>query len=343
VAAGASVTFSVTASGAAPLTYQWQLNGASIGGATASSYTVSGAQASNAGSYDCVVTNGSGSVTSSVATLTVTSGSAPVATARIINLSTRTSAGGTAGTPIAGFVLGGSGSKQILIRGDGPTLQNFFVTGWLPDPTLQLVNQSTGAVIASNDGWDPSDAAVFSAVGAFSLIPGSADAALVTTLQAGPYTALVGPKGTDSGVVLVEMYDAGSANDTATLINASTRAFVGTGDNVLIPGFVISGTGTMKLLIRAVGPSLTNFGVPGALPNPQMTLYSGSTAVASNTVWGGDPAVVAAEAATGAFTLDPSSLDSALVTTLPAGAYTVVVSGVNGTTGTALVEIYVVP
>jgi hypothetical protein len=147
------------------------------------------------------------------------------------------------------------------------------------------------------------------------------------------------------GVALLEIYDAATTSEV-NVINASTRAFVGTGDAVLIPGFVISGSGALKLLIRAVGPTLAALGVSGALADPRITLYSGTTALATNDNWASATntlEISATAAAVGAFALPVGSRDAALVTTLLAGSYTAVVSGVGNTTGTALVELYVVP
>jgi hypothetical protein len=265
-------------------------------------------------------------------------------TARLINLATRVAIGGTAGTPIAGFVLAGTGTKKILSRAVGPGLASFGVTGLLADPSLSLVSGSS--TLASNDNWNAIDAATFTAAGAFALATGSKDAALVATLGPGAYSAVVGAGG-GSGVALLETYDAdSSASPTLALVNASTRAFVGTGDSVLIPGFVVSGTGSVKLLLRAAGPALAGFGVGGTLADPQLTLYSGATALAMNDNWSSaaNAADVSAAAATaGAFAFAGGSKDAALLVSLPAGAYTAVVSGVGGTTGTALVELYVVP
>jgi hypothetical protein len=230
------------------------------------------------------------------------------------------------------------------VRAVGPTLASFGVSGALADPQLQLLSGST--VIASNDNWLATDAAAMSAVGAFALGAGSADAAIVTTLGPGGYTTPVSAPAGTLGIVLIECYDGATADTTVRLVNASARAFVGAGDGILIPGFVITGSGTVKLLVRAIGPALTAFGVPGVLADPQLTLYQGSTEVASNNDWStaaNATDVAAAASAAGAFALTPGSRDAALLVTLPAGAYTAAVSGVNGATGTALVEVYVVP
>lgn len=260
--------------------------------------------------------------------------------ARIVNIATRAPIGGSAGTPIAGFVISGTGTKRMLVRAIGPTLSGFGVTGALGDPALALVSGST--TVASNDNWLAADATTMSSVGAFTLNAGTKDAALVSTLVPGSYTAPLTAVDGGSGVALLEVYDA-STSSTAILANASTRAFVGTGDAVLIPGFVISGTGSLRLLIRAVGPTLANFGVSGVLADPTITLYRGSTALATNDNWStaaNAAEIESAAASVGAFALPPGSKDAAIVTSLPAGSYTAIISGVGNTTGTALVELY---
>lgn len=260
-------------------------------------------------------------------------------TARLINIATRVTVGGQAGTPIPGFVVGGTGSRQVLVRAVGPALGSFGVGGVLADPKLSLISGS--ATIASNDNWVAADGALMAGVGAFALPAGSRDAALVGTLAPAAYTAPVATD-TGSGVALVEVYDAG-ASSTSYFVNASTRAFVGTGDNVLIPGFVIGGSGSVRLLIRAVGPTLSSFGVGGVLADPTITLYQGANVLANNDNWSSasNAAEIASTAATfGAFALPNGSRDAALLATLPAGSYSAVISGVNNTTGTALVELY---
>lgn len=275
--------------------------------------------------------------------------SAPVVgssgTARLVNIATRAQVGGAAGTPISGFVIGGGtgvGSKRMLVRAVGPTLATFGVTGALADPSLALV--SGGATLANNDNWVAGDAATFTATGAFALGAASRDAAIVSTLGAGGYSAVVGA-GTGAGVALLEVYDTDALDSSAKLVNASTRAFVGTGEQVLIPGFVVSGTGTVRLLLRAVGPTLAGFGVEGALTDPQMTLFQSATTIGTNDNWSSaaNAAEIAAAATqSGAFALASGSRDAAMLVNLAAGSYSVTVNGVGATTGTALVELYVV-
>jgi hypothetical protein len=339
VRSGASVTLSVTASGAAPLTYQWRKDGAAIAGATAATFILPAARPSDAGSYSVVVSNGTGSVASGAVTLTVNY-------SRLINLSTRglVQAGSTL-TP--GFVMRGTGSKQLLIRAIGPALIPFGLNTALSDTTLAVIPGGSSVAQVSNDDWGGSSAltGAFAAVGAFPLAANSKDAAIQTTLavNAGGYTVRVAAgSATATGLALAEVYDADSESSAARLINVSTRGFVGTGIDALTPGFVIRGNASKQLLIRAIGPGLAQFGVGALLADPQLSVIPAgqSTALAGNDNWGGTASLKAAFTAAGAFTIADSSRDAAVVVTLPPGAYTVVVSGVGNTTGNALVEVY---
>jgi hypothetical protein len=264
-------------------------------------------------------------------------------TARLVNIATRANVGGTFGTPIAGFVIAGA-ARSVLVRAVGPALTSFGVAGALGDPRLSVV-RGDGSTVAANDNWLASDGPAMTAVGAFSLPANSRDAALVSTLAAGPYTAPVTAPAGDAGVALVEVYDTGSAA-AGSIVNASTRAFVGTGDSVLIPGFVVGGNGSLRVLVRAVGPGLSGFGVPGLLADPVLTVFRDGAPVATNDNWStaANAAEIAAAATNvGAFPLATGSRDAAVLVTLTPGAYTAVVSGTGGTTGTALVEIYTLP
>ncbi len=286
----------------------------------------------------------SGIVIAALLTLAVGAGwAADEGTARLVNIATRAAVGGAAGSPIPGFVLSGSATKPIIVRAVGPTLGGFGVTGVLADPRLSLVSGS--ATTATNDNWNAADGALMTAAGGFALTAGSKDAALVASLGAGSYSAPVVASDGGSGIALVEVYD-GAPGSGPSIVNASTRAMVGTGNSVLIPGFVIGGTGTLRLLVRAVGPTLGTFGVGDALADPTITLFSGTTALATNDNWSvaaNAAEVTAAAAAVGAFALPAGSKDAALLVTLAPGSYSAVVSGVGNTTGTALVELYVVP
>ncbi|HEY1791359.1 MAG TPA: Ig-like domain-containing protein [Opitutaceae bacterium] len=271
------------------------------------------------------------------------------------NLSTRGSVGTAGNAMIAGFVVSGSSPKQLLIRAIGPTLSTFNISGSVQATELQVFSGSS--LIASNTGWGSTNAnaaVVASAemsAGAFSLPAGSADSALVGTFAPGAYTALVSPAGSASpGVGLVEVWDLDPyvPFTTKKLVNVSTRGSVGTGNNVLIAGFVVNGQSPKLLLIRGAGPGLvTTGGITDALATPRLQLYnSAGQEVREDYAWqsGNDSAMVtSAEKASGAFTFANASADSAILIVLPPGSYTAELSGAGGSTGTGLVEVYEVP
>ena len=235
----------------------------------------------------------------------------------------------------------------MLVRGIGPSLSAFGVAGVSADPQLALYRDTI--VVASNDNWGDSPAfdqisAVSRAVGAFAFDARSKDAALYVSLQPGGYSAqLLSPGG--PGIALVELYD-GDVTAPARLANVSARSQVGTGAGILIAGFNIQGNAPKTVLLRAVGPTLSAFGVSDALVDPQMVLFKGSDVLASNDDWwrdGGDRSLPPVFSAVGAFLLASQPRDAALVSTLLPGSYTVQISGAGNTTGVALVEVYEVP
>jgi kumamolisin len=269
---------------------------------------------------------------------------------RLANLSTRALVGTGANILIPGLYISGSGTETLLIRGDGPALTQYGVSGVLAQPTLSVYD-SAGTLVASNTGWgtnpNPTQIANVSAqVGAFALAQGSADCALIASLTAGSYTVQVSGVNDATGVALAEVYEV-SSSGTARLANISTRAMVGTGGNILIPGFHISGSGVETLLIRGDGPALAQYGVSGVLAQPTLSVYnSAGTMIASNTGWGtgsGTAQVQSVSAAVGAFALQANSADCALIVSLEPGSYTIQISGAGGTTGVALAEVYEVP
>ena len=329
--------------------YQWMWNGSTlVAGATSSTLLISNAAAA-VGSYTCVATNSAGSVTSSPAVVSIDN---TTDIGRLVNISCRATVGTGANILIAGFVVGGSGttgSESLLIRGSGPALGVFGVTGTLPDPQLELFSGST--MLGSNEAWAGSGAisSAATAVGAFAWsTPTSHDAALLETLSGGPYTAQIAGESSDTGVALAEIYDATPAGTytlaTPRIVNISARVQVGTGGNILIAGFAIGGSTARTVLVRASGPALVPFGVAGTLPDPQLQIYSGSTVLESNNGWAGNAQIASTAAAVGAFAWSSTtSGDSAIVVTLPPGPYTAQVSGASGDTGVALVEVYEVP
>jgi hypothetical protein len=261
---------------------------------------------------------------------------------KLKNISTRSPVGPSEKAQIAGFVIDGSAPKRVLVRAAGPVLRQYGLTGVLEDPRLELYSGST--VVASNDDWGTNASEVLAAVtltGAAPFPAGSKDSALVITLNPGAYTAMVTGPGSSSGIALVEVFDADSSDTGSRLANISTRSFVGVGAEAQIAGFVIDQGAPKQVLLRASGPGLVAFGVPGTLANPKLTLYSGSTVVLENDDWGSNAAdIYAASKATGAFQFEKGSHDAALLATLAPGAYTAFVTGVNDTQGVALIEAY---
>lgn len=273
--------------------------------------------------------------------------STAVALQRLGNISSRARVGSADAVAIAGFVISGTESKPVLIRAVGPTLgaAPFNVSGVLTTPSLELFRGATS--IATNTGIGTNRAAIDAAgqlAGAFGLGAAGTDAAILTTLAPGNYTAVVSSTTNAAGVALVEVYDLSGVTAGQKLLNISTRAAVGTGENLLIAGFVVPPGTTKRVLVRGVGPGLSVFGVAGVLAQPTLTLYSGTTSVATNTNWSSsaDAAVITtASASVGAFGL--SNNDSALVVTLAPGNYTAQVTGPGTATGVALIEVYELP
>ncbi|MBL9188184.1 MAG: peptidylprolyl isomerase [Opitutaceae bacterium] len=347
VAAGSTVVFGVTARDATA--YQWFRNGQALPGATAATLIIPNAVPASIGSYSVEVTGSIGApVMSDAVPLTVIA--ATPNAGRLVNLAIRTNAGTGAEGLFVGFAVGGAGTtgaKPLLLRGVGPSLGQFGLTGVLADPVMTVV-QGT-ATIASNDDWagDAQVLARSTQVGAFTLTgPASLDAALAASPATGAYSVQIVGKNNGTGIALAEIYDATAVPVAATprLVNVSARTQVGTGGDILIAGFVIGGNSARTVLIRAIGPALAAFGVPGVLADPRLQLFSSSTVIRENDNWGGDNQLTTVGASVGAFALaDGASRDAMLLVTLEPGNYTAQVSGVNGGTGVALVEVYEVP
>lgn len=254
--------------------------------------------------------------------------------ARLTNVSVRATLAASQ-TLIVGFTMQGGG-KSVLLRAVGPGLTQLSVTGAMPDPRIALFKDTT--LLETNDNWGggPSLSGAFVSVGAFGLPATSLDAAIVRSIEGGHTAQITGPP----GIVLVEAYDAGMGV-SPRFTNVSARNRAGTGGDILIAGFTVDGTGQRNLLIRAVGPTLANLGVSGTLADPKLEVYSGSTKIAENDTW--SAILASAFSSVGAFNLTPGSKDAALTIMLPAGSYTVQVSGADGGTGEAVVEVYELP
>lgn len=271
--------------------------------------------------------------------------------ARLINLSILSDIATAGDAFTVGFVVGGAGTtgtKSVLIRAAGPALTPLGLTGALADPRLELFAGTTKTGENNNWGGTAILSAAFSAFTGFPFSnPASLDAAALATIPAGDNSVRISANGTGTGRVLAELYDATpNASFLATtprLVNVSVLKHLGTS---LSAGFIVEGTGAKTVLIRVVGPTIgaAPFNVPGAVADPQLTLFAGQTTIASNDNWGGEAALTAAFTQVGAFALPPASRDAALLATLQAGiSYSVQARGVSGTTGVALVEIYEVP
>ena len=235
---------------------------------------------------------------------------------------------------IGGFIVTGNDPKKVILRAIGPSLAGFGILDPLADPVLEL-HGSDGSLITTNDNWKDTQQSEIEATG---LQPqNDLEAAIVRTLDPGSYTAIVRGNGGTTGVGLVEVYDLDQTVDSI-LANISTRGLIQTGDNVMIGGFILGGgTEGAEVLIRAIGPSLTQFGVTGALADPTLELHNANGDLAgSNDNW---KSLQQAEIeATGLAPQDDA--ESALMAELAPGSYTAIVAGSDGSVGVGLVEVY---
>jgi hypothetical protein len=259
-------------------------------------------------------------------------------TAQLTNISTRASVQTGQGVTIGGFIVNGTASKTVVLRGLGPTLGQppFNVTGVLADPTLQLFDGS-GHPMWFNDNWKDTQQTQIQATGLAP--PNDFESAILQVLQPGNYTAVLAGKNGTTGVGLVEVYDI-SPGVFAELTNVSTRGSVGTGDNVMIAGIITTGgNGSTQIVVRGLGPTLAAppFGIAGALADPVVTLVDqNGMVVKTNDNWKNTQQ--AAIQATGL--APPNDLESAMVVTVATGRYTAILAGKNGGTGIGLVEVY---
>lgn len=319
---GASLSLSVSATGSAPFTYQWRKDGVAISGANQATFSRSNLQVSDSGAYSVVISNVAGSVTSVSAQITIQAApSVPVVDNPPANPpSNPPSTGGSSGDlpalvapPLSQTVpVGSTVTFSIKPAGTGLTYQ------WLKDGAAILGATSFKLVLVN---VQPSD---------------SGDYSLVIQNAVGSVT-------TDAATLIVQGLPTVAAAPAGRLVNLSTRSQIGTGDNILIGGFVIGGSKSQTLLIRAVGPSLIKLGLPDAIAHPKLTVYHDGKPIMTNDNWMHSDVILPVlqmTQASGAFALDSGADDAALVATLQPGAYSVTVDGQDGGTGLGLIELY---
>jgi hypothetical protein len=267
------------------------------------------------------------------------------------NLSTRLSVGTDDNVLIGGFAVRGTQPKKVIVRASGPSLTQYNVPNVLPDPMLEL-HDNSGVLIATNDNWQTTQIGGIITSDQVSDIQNSgfapsqpAESAIIATLPSGNYTAIVRGVNRTTGNGRVEVFDLDRTVDSK-LTNVSTRGFVQTGDNVMIGGMAIQGTNAMKVIVRGIGSSLTQHGVSNALADPTLELHDASgTLIATNDNWqttqiGG---IITSDQVTeiqnsGFAPSDPN--EAAIIATLPPGNYTGIVRGKNNTSGVGLVEAF---
>ncbi len=386
--AGQSVSLSVSATGTATLTYRWRKDGVDladggrVSGAQTATLHLNAITTADAGSYTATVSNGTLPNAVSNSCILSVAQPAPVTPDPIpnptpdpgpvtpdpvvnptkgttfVNIATRVYCEAGDRVSIGGFVVSGNTPKQVLLRAVGPTLATLGVpsASILADPMITVYDARHGnAVVASNDDWvdnvNSADIVAAAArIGATALAStDTASSALLLTLQPGVYTFTAGGKGTNSGIVLVEVYDADAAAGGSKFVNIATRAYCATGDRVSIGGFVVSGTAPKRVLLRAMGPSLAAWGVASdaVLADPVITVYDarhGNAVVASNDNWvdnANSAEILATSARVGASPLAATdTTSSAALLTLQPGVYTFTAAGKGSSSGIVLVEVY---
>src|SRR6266478_5455905 len=295
--------------------------------------------------------------TTATATPTATRTPTPTPMARLGNISTRSFVQTGDNVMIGGFIVQGTQPKRVIIRAIGPELSQYGVPDPLQDPTLEL-HDGTGALIGRNDNWQTT---IIGGVITHDQVqeiqnsgyaPGDQrESAIIADLPAGNYTAIVRGVNSSTGVALVEVYDLAPQtnlihNTNSILYNISTRSFVQTGDNVMIGGFIVQGTQPKRVIIRAIGPELGQFGVPDPLQDPTLELHDGTGALIGRndnwqtTIIGGVIIHDQVQEIQDSGYAPGDGRESAIIADLPAGNYTAIVRGVNSSTGVALVEVY---
>jgi hypothetical protein len=276
--------------------------------------------------------------TTPIATATTTPAATPIATpttnSHLANISTRMRVEGGDNVLIAGFIVEGSGNKRMILRGIGPSLAAFGIADPLLDPTLEL-NGSDGSLVAANDNWPGnSNAAEILASGLAPANPN--ESAILLSVAPGSYTAVLRGNSGSTGTGLVEVYDL-DADGAAKVVNISTRGHVLTGENVMIGGLIVAGDDTSPVVLRGIGPSLSNFGVPEVLANPFLELHDGNGGlIHANNDWHDTQE----ETLQNSGLAPTDDLESAILISVAPGNYTAILKGADGGTGNGLLEVY---
>jgi hypothetical protein len=277
--------------------------------------------------------------------------STPVPASQLGNISTRAFVLTDDNVMIGGFIVEGTEPKRIIIRAIGPELAQYGVHDVLANPTLEL-HDGTGTLIASNNNWATTiiggiiTANQVRDIQTSGYAPRDArESAIIADLPPGNYTAIVRGVNDTTGVALAEVYDL-NANANSILGNISTRALVQTEDSVMIGGFIVQGTQPKRVIIRAIGHELTQYGVPNVLPDPTLELHDSTGAlIASNDDWqrtilGGIITSDQVHDIRSSGYAPTDARESAIIANLPPGNYTAIVRGKNIVTGIGLVEVY---
>ncbi len=333
VGLGGRTAFQIFTDSAGPTSYEWRRNGMVIPGATSPILVIPSVATADAGSYAVAITNASGSITSASRVLTVLPNPLSYSSRHWV-----APAGVT-----AYFSIAGSQSKRVLLRAVGPTYATFGVSNVLVDPRLSLW-RANGALVGKNDNWGDVTGvdlpAIFAQVGAFGLPAGSKDAVIHAILSPGSYAVRLEGHTNTPGAALLELFDL-DKNPLSRLAYVGVRGETVSFRPPLMGGLTMTNSADKRLLIRAVGPTLSD---TFAFPNPTLEVLEGTAVVANNSDWSGTATLSAAAGDAGAFALPTSSLDAALLLQqrIGTGAYTAQVLG-PGSGGDAMLEFYDLP
>jgi hypothetical protein len=341
VRTGDPVTLRVDVAELGEVGYQWQKDGIAVPGATESTLTLPAVDRTDSGTYSVRITIGETTQLTSTAYFAVSSPT--LGDGNLLNISTRGLVGTGQSVMIGGFVIEGSEPRTVAITAKGPSLAAFGINNAIADPQITLYRGQQ--IIGTNDSLSDLDPIERDAIILAGIAPTDpSEPAMAVSLDPGPYTVRVTNNAGAEGVGLIEVFDwdlmTGNAADAdSRLLNISTRGIVGSGQSVMIGGFVINGTEPKAVAIIAKGPSLAAFGITNAITDPAITLRRGQDVIAQNDDTAALPMQNRTMLAQGG--LLPTDLsESALLATLEPGAYTVVLQNNGASDGVGIVEVY---